>query len=233
AARAAEARAGGGGPAEPARRRARRAAAAPGDSLELVAREVGSCEACRLSGGRRLAVPGEGAARPLVLVVGEGPGAEEDQSGRPFVGPAGQLLDKMLAAIGLSRAENCYIANMVKCRPPMNRDPAPDETNACLGYLRRQAALLQPFAILCVGRIAAQNLLGTSEGIGRLRGRFFEWEGIPLFATYHPSAILRDEGLKRPAWEDLKAFKAYLDGEAAPSGAAGGLPGGPSGGESR
>ncbi len=212
--------AGGQGAAGPGQARQGRRPAEPGDSLEAVAREVAACEACRLAAGRSRPVPGEGAERPLVLVVGEGPGAEEDRSGRPFVGPAGQLLDRMLASIGLSRETNCHIANVVKCRPPNNRDPAPDETAACIGYLRRQAALLEPRIVLCVGRVAAQALLGTGEGIGRLRGRFLEWEGIPLLATYHPSALLRDESLKRPAWEDLKALKAFLDAEPAAGGAA-------------
>lgn len=181
-----------------------------GDSLAAVAQEAARCRKCRLASGRARAVPGEGAARPLVLVVGEGPGAEEDASGRPFVGPAGQLLDRMLAAIGLSRAENCYIANVVKCRPPMNRDPAPDEQAACIGYLERQIALLRPKAILAAGRVPAQALLGTKEGVGKLRGRAWDYKGLPLVASYHPSALLRNEELKRPAWEDLKLLKSLL-----------------------
>lgn len=181
-----------------------------GDSLATVAQEAARCRKCRLASGRARAVPGEGAARPLVLVVGEGPGAEEDASGRPFVGPAGQLLDRMLAAIGLSRAENCYIANVVKCRPPMNRDPAPDEQAACIGYLERQVALLRPKAILAAGRVPAQALLGTKEGVVKLRGRVWDYKGLPLVASYHPSALLRNEELKRPAWEDLKLLKSLL-----------------------
>jgi DNA polymerase len=181
-----------------------------GDSLAMVAQEAARCRKCRLASGRARAVPGEGAARPLVLVVGEGPGAEEDASGRPFVGPAGQLLDRMLAAIGLSRAENCYIANVVKCRPPMNRDPAPDEQAACIGYLERQVALLKPKAILAAGRVPAQALLGTKDGVGKLRGRVWDYKGLPLVASYHPSALLRNEELKRPAWEDLKLLKSLL-----------------------
>lgn len=183
-----------------------------GDSLAAVAQEAARCRKCRLAAGRTRAVPGEGAPRPLVLVVGEGPGAEEDASGRPFVGPAGQLLDRMLAAIGLSRTENCYIANVVKCRPPMNRDPAPDEQAACLGYLERQVALLRPKAILAAGRVPAQALLGTKEGVGKLRGRVWDYNGLPLVASYHPSALLRNEELKRPAWEDLKLLKSLLPG---------------------
>ena len=189
------------------------------DSLEKIAADVCSCRACALCGNRISAVPGEGAARPLVMVIGEGPGAEEDASGRPFVGPAGQLLDKMLASIGLSRERNCFIANVVKCRPPNNRDPLPEETAACAFFLERQIRLLQPGFILCTGRVAAQTLLKTGEPVGKLRGRFaelslsgsgstFGGSSIPLLATYHPSALLRNEELKRPAWEDLKLLRA-------------------------
>jgi DNA polymerase len=182
----------------------------PTDSLEKIAEEVRSCSDCSLCALRILAVPGEGAREPVVLVVGEAPGADEDSTGRPFVGRAGKLLDKMLASIGLSRQSNCFIANMVKCRPPGNRDPLPDETAACGRFFSRQFALLQPKVVLCVGRIAAQALLKTNEGIGSLRGKFFDYNGVPLIATFHPSALLRNESLKRPAWEDLKVLKAKL-----------------------
>lgn len=182
------------------------------DSLAAIAADVARCRGCRLAVGRGRTVPGQGPARPLAMVIGEGPGAEEDKTGLPFVGPAGQLLDRMLSSIGLSRETNCFIGNVVKCRPPGNRDPAPDEQAACSAYLERQLALLRPRAILAVGRIPAQALLGTKEGIGKLRGRRFDFRGLPLVATYHPSALLRDETLKRPAWEDLKLFKAILDG---------------------
>ncbi|GHU98926.1 uracil-DNA glycosylase [Spirochaetia bacterium] len=188
------------------------AAIPSGDSLEAIAAEVRACAVCPLAAGRKQAVPGEGAARPLVLVVGEGPGADEDASGRPFVGKAGQLLDRMLASIGLSRETNCFIANVVKCRPPNNRDPEPGESSACAPFLARQITLLAPRIILTLGRIATHNLLNTTEPIGRLRGRFTEYSaaGIPLLPTYHPSALLRDESLKRPAWEDLKTLRAHL-----------------------
>ena len=169
-----------------------------------------SCTRCALHRGRKHAVPGEGAAHPLVLVIGEGPGAEEDATGRPFVGPAGQLLDKMLKAIELDRATNCFIANVVKCRPPGNRDPQPEESAACLPYLRAQIAVLRPRAILAVGRVAAQTLTGLSAGVGELRRRQLAYEGIPLAVTYHPSAVLRDSSLKRPVWEDLKRLKSTL-----------------------
>jgi DNA polymerase len=186
---------------------------AAGDTLELVAAEIRACTACPLHKTRTNAVPGEGAARPLVMVVGEGPGAEEDASGRPFVGQAGRRLDEMLAArgqIGLYRDKNCFIANVVKCRPPENRDPLPEETAACVPFLARQIALLKPLVILAAGRIAAQTLLRTEAGIGKLRGRFHDYGGIPLLPTYHPSALLRNEELKRPAWEDLKTLRAKL-----------------------
>jgi uracil-DNA glycosylase len=195
-----------------AREGARAVLSAPrsGDSLEAIAEEIRSCRACRLCEKRKLAVPGQGPGAPLAMVVGEGPGSEEDMSGLPFVGPAGKLLDKMLASIGLDRRSNCFIANVVKCRPPQNRDPAADEQEACLGYLRRQIALLKPRAILCVGRIASGALLGTVDGVGKLRGAWREFEGTPLLVTYHPSALLRDDTYKRPAWEDLKKFRERL-----------------------
>lgn len=181
------------------------------DSLDAIAAEAMRCQRCRLSAGRNRVVPGQGSSRPLVMVIGEGPGSEEDRTGLPFVGPAGQLLNRMLAAIDLSRETNCFIGNIVKCRPPMNRDPAPDEQTACMPYLDRQIALLRPRAFLAVGRIPAQALLGVKDGIGKLRGRVHQFRGLPLIATYHPSALLRDESLKRPAWEDLKLLKSILD----------------------
>ena len=180
------------------------------DSLEKIASEIKTCTLCGLCEKRTLAVPGEGSPAPLVLVVGEGPGADEDQSGRPFVGKAGQLLDKMLASVGLFREKNCFIANVVKCRPPNNRDPLPAETEACRPYFLRQIELLKPSVILSVGRIPTQTLLNTTEGITRLRGQVTEFMGIPFLPTFHPSALLRDESLKRPAWEDLKTLRTIL-----------------------
>ena len=178
--------------------------------LATLSREAGLCQACRLQAGRKKVVFGAGVECPVVLVVGEGPGAEEDAQGLPFVGPAGQLLDKMLAAIGVSRERNAYIANIVKCRPPANRDPAPDEVKACSAWLERQVEILSPRAILCLGRTAIQALTGEAEGITKLHGRWFEYRGIPLIGTFHPSAILRDEAYKRPAWEDLKLLRDKL-----------------------
>jgi DNA polymerase len=145
------------------------------------------------------------------MVIGEGPGADEDESGRPFVGKAGQLLDKMLLSIGLSRETNCFITNVIKCRAPSNRDPQPIETAACISFLSRQVKLLKPHFILCAGRISAQTILGTSESMGKIRGKIYEYNSIPLIATYHPSALLRNEEYKRPAWEDLKQLRSALD----------------------
>lgn len=181
------------------------------DALENIARKIAVCKRCRLCEGRRNTVPGTGVPKPLVLVIGEGPGADEDASGEPFVGKAGQLLDKMLAAINLSRHTNCFIANIVKCRPPNNRDPMPDEAEACRSFLDAQISVLKPKMILTVGRIAVQNILNTTTGINKLRGQFFEYRDIPLLPTYHPSALLRNEEMKRPAWEDLKKFRARLE----------------------
>jgi uracil-DNA glycosylase family 4 len=144
-----------------------------------------------------------------VLFVGEGPGEEEDRTGRPFVGAAGQYLDKWIPAIGLQRAQ-CFIANVVKCRPPRNREPHPEEIAACLPFLRRQIHIIQPKAICCLGRIAAQTLLETTGSLGSLRGKVRSWEGIPLVVTYHPSAVLRDSSLRKPVWDDLKLLKTLL-----------------------
>lgn len=181
------------------------------EALAELEAQVRSCTACPLSQSRNRTVFGQGPANPLVLVIGEGPGAEEDRQGLPFVGASGQLLDRMLAAISLSRDSNCYIANIVKCRPPNNREPTPAERSACIGYLRRQIELLRPQFILCVGRTAAHGLLDLSDPISRIRGRTYQFEGIPVVVTFHPSALLRDASLKRPAWEDLKRFRALID----------------------
>jgi len=187
------------------------------DSLEIIADEIKNCKKCQLCNTRKNAVPGEGVLKPLVMVIGEGPGADEDKQGRPFVGKAGQLLDKMLAAINLSRTTNCFIANVVKCRPPNNRDPYPEETSLCANFLQRQISLLKPGIILLVGNIAAHTLLKTTERVGKIRGKFIEYTTenltFPLLVTYHPSALLHNEDYKRPAWEDLKLLKNKIDTE--------------------
>jgi DNA polymerase len=185
------------------------------DTIESIEEEIRACKNCSLGSMRTNAAPGEGVSCPLVMVIGEGPGEDEDRQGRPFVGKAGQLLDKMLASIGLSRTENCFIANVIKCRPPNNRDPYPEEVSACSRFLERQINLLKPKCILVAGRVAAQSLLGTTESIGKLRGKFMELKletGVyKLIATYHPAALLRNEEYKRPSWEDLKLLKAKLE----------------------
>jgi DNA polymerase len=186
--------------------------------LSALAAEVQVCTRCPLARKRKQAVPGEGVLDPLVMVIGEGPGEEEDLRGLPFVGPAGQYLDKWLEGTGkidgvaLSRRTNAYIANIVKCRPPGNRDPEAEETAACMPYLLRQLEIIRPRIILAAGRIAAQNLLNTDKGIGQLRGRPALWQGVPLIATYHPSAVLRDQNLRRPVWEDMKKLKELING---------------------
>jgi DNA polymerase len=187
----------------------------PQSPLDAIAAEIRACDNCPLAKTRTNAAPGEGSLTPLVMVIGEGPGAEEDAQGRPFVGRAGQLLDKMLASINLSRNSNCFIANVVKCRPPNNRDPHPEETAACAAFLQRQITLLNPKFILVAGRIAAQTLLKTTEPIGKIRGKMTELTVgsavFPLLVTYHPAALLRNEDLKRPAWEDLKLLRSKID----------------------
>src|ERR1700747_202404 len=168
--------------------------------------EVRECTRCPLHATRTQGVLGVGPKRADWLVIGEAPGAEEDRRGEPFVGAAGQVLDAMLRAIGLDRRTNVYIANVLKSRPPNNRDPRPAEVEACLPYLVRQIALLQPKIMLAVGRIVAQNLLATDAPLGRLRGRVhhFGEHQTPLVVTYHPAYLLRTPGDKRKAWEDLK-----------------------------
>ena len=169
-----------------------------------------SCGRCGLCQTRHNVVIGDGARDAKIMLVGEGPGEQEDLQGRAFVGPAGQLLDKMLACIGLDRTQ-VYIANIVKCRPPHNRDPHPDEQTACLPFLRAQLKLVQPKIIVCLGRIAAQAIIRPDFRIIREHGRWEERVGYYLTATYHPSALLRDPSKKRDAYEDLKKIRAKLD----------------------
>lgn len=178
---------------------------------ERLREQVAACTRCALCGSRTQTVFGVGSRRAQLLVIGEAPGAEEDRRGEPFVGRAGQLLNSMLRAIGCAR-QDVYIANVLKCRPPGNRDPTPTEVAACLPYLQRQIDLLAPGLILVVGRIAAQNLLATEVPIARLRGSVhrFGSSGIPLVVTYHPAYLLRSPGEKRRAWADLKLARAQL-----------------------
>ncbi|MCR4953718.1 MAG: uracil-DNA glycosylase [Treponema sp.] len=182
-----------------------------GLSLEELTAKIMRCTRCQLARTRNNVVPGIGVKNPEVMVIGEGPGYDEDMKGEPFVGKAGVLLDKMLNAINLDRHTNCYIANIVKCRPPQNRDPFPEEQAACISFLEAQIHILKPKMILCMGRISGQKLLNSQAPMAQLHGKVFEYNGIPLMVTYHPSALLRNEELKRPAWEDLKAFRRKLD----------------------
>ena len=172
---------------------------------------VADCTRCELAGSRTQTVFGVGNHDADWLIIGEAPGAEEDRRGEPFVGRAGQLLDQMLQAIGQSR-ERVFIANILKCRPPDNRDPKPGEAAACRGYLERQIALVQPKIILAVGKIAAQNLLECNDPVGRMRGKAHALGEIPLVVTYHPAYLLRSPSQKKKAWSDL-CLAARLAGE--------------------
>ena len=165
--------------------------------------EVRGCTACALHARRTQTVFGVGDERAEWLFVGEGPGAEEDARGEPFVGQAGKLLDNMLAAVGLCRGDNVYIANVVKCRPPGNRNPEPPEVGACEPFLTRQIALIRPRLVVALGRVAAINLLARDATIASLRGRLHDYRGTPLVATYHPAYLLRNLADKAKAWEDL------------------------------
>lgn len=191
-----------------------RAAAIAGMDWDALAAAVKACTACRLRAGCTQTVFGVGDRKAEWMVIGEGPGADEDRQGEPFVGRAGQLLNSMLTAVGLKR-EAVYIANIVKCRPPGNRDPAPDEAAACRPFLDRQIALIQPKLILALGRIAAQNLLDTQAPIGRLRGSVHDLGGIPVVVTYHPAYLLRSPGEKRKAWADLQFAVKVAKGDRA------------------
>jgi DNA polymerase len=184
---------------------------ASGD-LEAVAAEAAGCTRCRLSQGRKTVVFGSGSPTADLMFVGEGPGAEEDRQGLPFVGPAGQLLTRMIQAIELSR-EEVYIANIVKCRPPGNREPEADEVAACMPYLERQIDLVAPRVVMALGRVAAQCLLGTDQAVGKLRGSWHQVRGVALRVTYHPAALLRNADLRRPTWEDLQVVRDRLRAE--------------------
>ncbi|MDZ7316726.1 MAG: uracil-DNA glycosylase [candidate division KSB1 bacterium] len=176
------------------------------DALDLAIR---SCMRCSLGKLRHQFVFGEGNPNARILLVGEAPGADEDRLGRPFVGEAGELLNKMLAAIGLQRSD-VYICNLLKCRPPRNRDPLPEEIAVCRPYLLKQIELINPMTILCLGRFAAQSLLNTDEAISSLRQKWFTFNKAFVLVTYHPAALLRMPQYKRPAWEDLQLFKQKL-----------------------
>jgi DNA polymerase len=187
------------------------------DTLDEIARVVGECRRCPLYATAKNPVPGDGSPDADFMCVGEAPGANEDEQGKPFVGQAGQLLTKILAAIDLER-EDVFIANVLKHRPPGNRNPLPDDVVACSPYLVRQIELVRPKVILALGTFAAQTLLETKLTIGKLRGQVHRYYGVPLIVTYHPAALLRNPAWKRPTWEDVQLARRILD-RARPAGA--------------
>jgi uracil-DNA glycosylase family 4 len=180
------------------------------DTLEAVAAAVANCTKCTLHSTAKNPVPGSGNPNAKFMVVGEAPGQSEDEQGMPFVGAAGQLLTKILAAVDLKR-EDVFICNVLKHRPPGNRNPMPDEVTACSPYLVRQFELLRPKVILALGTFAAQTLLETKLAIGKLRGQLHRYHGVPLIVTYHPAALLRNPSWKRPTWEDVQLARRILD----------------------
>jgi len=183
-------------------------------TLEALVPVIDSCRKCALGSSRLHSVPGEGNPRAGLVVVGEAPGATEDDTGRPFVGRAGKLLDDILKAIDFKR-EDVFICNVLKCRPPENRDPEPLEVAACSPYLHRQLELIGPKVILAMGRPAAHALLGVTSSLGELRGKLHRYRGIPLIVTYHPAALLRNPHWKRPTWDDIRIARRIYDGHAA------------------
>jgi DNA polymerase len=187
----------------------------PAEALASRERALAGCQRCKLSASRSTIVFGSGNARARLMVIGEGPGEEEDKQGKPFVGRAGQLLTRMLAARGVlfDRERDCYIANVVKCRPEKNRNPEPDEVAACHPFLMAQIEAVRPVVILALGNFAAQTLLGTREGISRLRGRSYPYRTGVLIPTFHPAFLLRNPGeqYKRMAWDDLKLARREYD----------------------
>lgn len=180
------------------------------DSMERLREEALKCERCRLCETRTNVVFGVGPEDARVMFVGEGPGQQEDLKGEPFVGRAGELLDRMLTAAGFSRRTNIYIANMVKCRPPENRDPAPDEVQSCIGFLRNQVKLIRPEYIVCLGRVAAQSLISPDFKVTKQHGEFVEKNGVKMMGTYHPAALLRNPNNKPDALDDLLKLRDRL-----------------------
>lgn len=178
-------------------------------SLEELRRLIGDCKRCRLHRGRNHLVFGEGDPSTDLVFVGEGPGHEEDMAGRPFVGEAGRLLTKIIEAMGVTR-DDVYICNVVKCRPPQNRDPKADEAESCMPFLRRQLELIRPKVICTLGRVAGSELLGEGFSVTRDRGKWFEYMGIPVMPTFHPAYLLRNASAKRPVWEDVKKIMKVL-----------------------
>lgn len=179
------------------------------EKLAAIRAAIGDCDRCKLCEGRHNIVFGVGNPEARLMFVGEGPGQEEDRQGEPFVGKAGQLLDKMIAAMGLARGD-VFIANVVKCRPPNNRDPEPDEVLSCSPFLRQQIAAVQPEVLVALGKFAGNTLTGRSGSLGAIRGRWHEFDGIPLMPTYHPAYLLRNPAGKRDAWNDLQSVMGKL-----------------------
>jgi DNA polymerase len=179
-------------------------------TLTAVRAELGDCQRCKLAGGRKNIVFGQGSPNAALVFVGEAPGADEDEQGLAFVGKAGQLLTRIIEAIGLTR-DQVFIANVIKCRPPQNRNPEPDEIVACQPFLEQQLAAIRPKVIVGLGKFGAQWLLQTAEPISRLRGRLGERQGIKVMPTYHPAYLLRNPGAKKDVWEDMKVVRALLD----------------------
>ena len=178
-------------------------------SLDQIKAELQDCRRCELAQGRQTVVFGEGNPKAALLFVGEGPGEEEDKQGRPFVGLAGQLLDRIIAAMGMKR-EDTYIANVVKCRPPKNRVPKPDEVAACTPFLERQIEAIRPKVICALGASSAQHLLRTEVPVSVLRGKFHDYQGIPVMVTYHPAYLLRNPSAKKQVWEDMQKIMTLL-----------------------
>ena len=185
------------------------------ETFEQIHAEIGNCTRCALHLERTHVVHTEGNRKARLMFVGEAPGADEDAQARPFVGRAGQLLTKIIEAIGLKR-EEVLIGNVNRCRPPQNRAPLPDEAATCKPYLEREIAAAQPEVIVVLGNTALRNLLDTREGITRARGRFHDYKGIKVMPTFHPAYLLRDPSKKRETWEDLKKVRDYLDSSAKP-----------------
>jgi DNA polymerase len=171
-----------------------------------------SCQRCRLAKSRTQVVFSDGNPQARLMVVGEAPGANEDRTGLPFVGQGGKFLDLLLGAVDLSRTDSVYICNVLKCRPPGNRDPMADEIELCSPFLKRQIALVAPEVILAVGTFAAQLLTGTTRPLGKLRGSVYAYEGVPLVVTYHPAALLRNAGWTRSTWDDFQLLRQVMDG---------------------
>ncbi len=182
-------------------------------TLEKFKEKIQSCEQCSLGSTRQNFVFGVGDQKANLLLVGEAPGAEEDKQGEPFVGRAGKLLDKILAAIGRSRDKDVYICNVLKCRPPNNRDPLPSEVELCEPYLIHQIRLINPKLIVALGRVAGKTLLKVDEPLKAMRSKLHNYHGTPLIVTYHPAALLRNSGFKRPTWEDFQWIQSILEGE--------------------